>query len=277
MLIFLKQPYSGLDSYYSRLVFVGSLLVVGTFLMMVLNPFNITEWLRIPQWIFIFRHSSLSILSTLVVAFSQFLVRPMLRITHYRIGHLLCTVIVELLCINLLLTLVYGNLNYGFLTEFLNTGKYVLTGIILPYVMALLITHFFNTSNKPKKTQTPLPEMLHFSDEKLQPKFSIKRSSILYLESTANYVWIHYKDASGLQKESIRITLTNIEKQLSEFEFLRCHRSYIVHLPKIQSVTKEVGVYKVVLKDYAFKIPVSRSYEQGLKAYMDNKNVIRPT
>ncbi|PCE66681.1 LytTR family DNA-binding domain-containing protein [Sediminicola luteus] len=269
MITVLSKPYYGLDPLKSRLVFVGALLVLGTFLMVVLNPFNITEWLHIPKWIAVFKLSGLAIFSTMVVAVSQLIIRPLLNFSRFKIYHLIITIVLELLGISLILALIYGDLLEDFWSEYLNTAQYALTGTLLPYGMALLIAHFVGHKPKEVSGTGPTNLLLKIKDDKNRLQLSVQESNLLYLEATGNYVVVHYSDATLLRNKSIRITLKKMETQLADLELIRCHRSFIVHKPMIQSVKKEEGVYRVFVKNASSPIPVSRSFESSIKAFID--------
>jgi DNA-binding LytR/AlgR family response regulator len=77
----------------------------------------------------------------------------------------------------------------------------------------------------------------------------IKLNDIIYIEAFAHSVDINTQDV----KYTTKINISNIEKELDENSFIRCHRSYIVGLKYI----KKIGSSELEL-DNGSVIPVSR-------------------
>lgn len=80
-------------------------------------------------------------------------------------------------------------------------------------------------------------------------------SNIYYIEAFADYVQIHTQD----KRYTVLSTMKSIHSKLGEDEFLRVHRSYIVALNKIDSLS-ESG-----LKVGDKLVKVSRKYKKELK------------
>jgi len=73
---------------------------------------------------------------------------------------------------------------------------------------------------------------------------------ILYIESLSDYIKIHTSEKIITTRE----TISNIETKLPYKIFLRCHRSFIVSIPRIDSFTNEyIEINKTA-------ISISRSY-----------------
>jgi DNA-binding LytR/AlgR family response regulator len=82
----------------------------------------------------------------------------------------------------------------------------------------------------------------------------IELSNILYFESMADYVKI-----ITLKKTHVILqTMTKLEKILPK-NFVRCHRSYIINLKKVDALDDRV------LEIESYAIPVSRSYYNRIK------------
>ena len=76
-------------------------------------------------------------------------------------------------------------------------------------------------------------------------------SDILYIESISDYIKIHLTDKTVVTRE----TISNVEAKLSQKEFIRVHRSYIVSLKNIDSFTNEI------VEIAGHELPISRSYK----------------
>lgn len=86
--------------------------------------------------------------------------------------------------------------------------------------------------------------------------FAIRKDDIIYIESEGNYVNIYIKSRC----EKIRETLSNMEKELFQRGFVRCHKGYIVNAKCIDKVTSGE-----LLLNNGIHIPVGRNYEKGVK------------
>ena len=86
--------------------------------------------------------------------------------------------------------------------------------------------------------------------------FAIKKDDIIYIESQGNYVNIYIEDGC----EKVRETLGNMEKELFQNDFVRCHKGYIVNVKCINKITSGE-----LLLNNGIHIPVGRNYEKGVK------------
>lgn len=89
------------------------------------------------------------------------------------------------------------------------------------------------------KTEMPLAEekkndsFVYFRADRKMIKVMLK--DILYIESMKDYIKVFTQNGTIITKQSI----SSVEAMLSEREFIRTHRSYIVSLSHIQSFTAE--------------------------------------
>ena len=82
---------------------------------------------------------------------------------------------------------------------------------------------------------------------------------LLYMESSGNYVQIHYKINGQISQKTLRTTLQQMEELLNDYPFLvRCHRAFIVNTYQIEKMKGS----KLWLKSTETKIPVSKTYKQ---------------
>ena len=83
---------------------------------------------------------------------------------------------------------------------------------------------------------------------------------ILYIEGLKDYVRITLDNG---EKVLSLMNLRKMEDNLPHPEFLRTHRSYIVHMPKVESVER----FRVIVGEEA--IPVSDSYKEDVQNYFE--------
>lgn len=104
-------------------------------------------------------------------------------------------------------------------------------------------------------------EVVRFPDEKGTVKIALKVESVLYLESSGNYVSIVYEDGSKIRKYDLRNTLKGIEELCEKVNLLRCHRSYLVNMQRIKLIKKSSdGVFAELDTSDSLLIPVSKTY-----------------
>ncbi|MEO9483566.1 MAG: LytTR family DNA-binding domain-containing protein [Ekhidna sp.] len=90
---------------------------------------------------------------------------------------------------------------------------------------------------------------------------------ILLFEAHGNYCKVHLKSRFYIYKE----TMKKLEKELSNMEFIRIHRSYIVNLTNINAVQYiGKGEYEFELCN-ATKLVSGRSFASDIKEYLSIK------
>lgn len=82
----------------------------------------------------------------------------------------------------------------------------------------------------------------------------VNKDEILYIESLNNYLKIHCQKNVIVTRENA----SSVEDKLSQGNFLRIHRSFIVNIDHVTSYSKES------VEIAAKFLPVSRSYKQVL-------------
>lgn len=100
--------------------------------------------------------------------------------------------------------------------------------------------------------EEPVPKQNFFFVKADGVQHKIHFTDVNYLESKGNFVQIH-RDKSRLLASD---TLSKMEKKLSDYGFLRVHRSYIINIQKVKSIQ---GNLIQIGKD---NIPIGNSYRQ---------------
>ncbi|HEY1056154.1 MAG TPA: LytTR family DNA-binding domain-containing protein, partial [Emticicia sp.] len=90
----------------------------------------------------------------------------------------------------------------------------------------------------------------------------IEEDDLFFIESSDNYSTVFYQQGNTLQKELLRSSLTRLEGQINSPTIVRCHRSYIVNLTKVEKVTGNAQGYKLHLKSPELTVPVARKYSE---------------
>lgn len=92
------------------------------------------------------------------------------------------------------------------------------------------------------------------------PPVKITPANLLCIKSKGNQAIVFYSAKSGIQKKSEKNSLKNFTKLVESrsAKVIRCHKSYIVNLNKLDKISGTSKGYKIHIKDLDFPIPVSR-------------------
>ena len=96
------------------------------------------------------------------------------------------------------------------------------------------------------------------SDYKLQ---RVCLDDILYIEGLKDYVRFYLKNGERVMS---LMSMKKLDEYLSKPEFLRTHRSYIVHMTETQMVDR----FRIVFDDVY--IPISDNYKEEVQSYFDS-------
>lgn len=88
----------------------------------------------------------------------------------------------------------------------------------------------------------------------------LRRSEILVVEATGDYVRLHTRSSSHL----VRTALSSLEDRWTEAGFLRVHRRYLVNRAHVTGLHSESGRIAVVLDDQR-TVPVSRRHTAAVR------------
>lgn len=92
----------------------------------------------------------------------------------------------------------------------------------------------------------------------------IKLDDILYIEGLKDYVRIYLENGKPIMS---LMNMKKLEEYFPTPEFVRTHRSYIVHMNKIDAVDR----LRIVVGDTY--IPVSESYKNNIMAILDEHSI----
>jgi DNA-binding LytR/AlgR family response regulator len=138
--------------------------------------------------------------------------------------------------------------------------------ILLPYSILWL---FFSWQDKSYRldalqevpANTEATGMIPFRDEKGTLRLSVHSEDLLYLEAADNYVSVYYIYRDKLQKFMVRNSLKTYEEQFLNSHIIRCHRSYMVNLDRVDIIRKEKeGLHLVLDSDPPVSLLVTRTY-----------------
>ncbi len=155
--------------------------------------------------------------------------------------------------------------------------------LLIPYaivMLALIMLHYkkqLEAAGLPvkaqKSTQSSMPDMFNFCDERGELKLSLRSESLFYIEGADNYVQIYYWKGDKLQHYLLRTTLREVEKQFKDKDLLRCHRSYVVNFTQVKMLKRTSDGLEIDFDiDNVPNLPVTKTYaEKVMKRFTEEK------
>ena len=254
-------------------VFIFSMVFVNVY-----TPFEFSTWFRTNSDSLNFLYSTCTILGGMVILIVSRIV--MYYVNKRELISMLSYVLwlaAELLMIVMLYTLVNKLLLHDqrdVYSIFRRALMFVPAILAIPYLVSYLYLGLRSkdaTINKlieeghtnGQAFQHSVDDTITFNDENGKPRLTIKSGSILYLGANDNYVNVYYLDNDKVGYNIIRNNLKSLEKQLTAYGIVRCHRSYMVNLHCVKLISREKdGMYVTFDSNAVSKIPLSKSYSE---------------
>jgi hypothetical protein len=253
---------------------VRLILFTSLFALLFINiysPFGVGTWFTISTLRLFLYSSGVILTGVLVVAISRIIMyQAVRRGLELKIYQYLIWVAAEIISMAVFYTLYElvilddaRPLTELFRVSVLNTS---LT-LLLPYSALWL---YFSWRDKQRQlielSEMPDPAektaMVPLRDEKGTLRLSLKRSDLLYLQGSDNYVTVWYLTRDRLSKYLLRNTLKKMEDDLMRDSIIRCHRSYLVNIERVKLIRREnEGLMLELDTASSVSIPVSRTYK----------------
>ncbi|PBQ33599.1 hypothetical protein CNR22_18060 [Sphingobacteriaceae bacterium] len=118
------------------------------------------------------------------------------------------------------------------------------------------------------KTEIPEPGQPTFtiSSENQKENLELRLQDLIFIQSSDNYVEVHYTDKNQSRKKLLRTSLKAVASDLEKHkELFRCHKSYLVNVARVKHVSGNAQGYKLHLSGTDLLLPVSRQYNAELK------------
>jgi hypothetical protein len=264
---------------------VKLILFTAAFALVFINiysPFNVETLFKISPLQLLLYSSGVILTGVLVVVISRIIMYHVVkRGTQLLIYQYLIWVLAEVLSMALFYTFyehVILNDPRSFQELLKRSAQNTSLILLLPYSVLWL---YFSWGDKKRKLLelSEVPDagnqksMIPFRDEKGTLRLSLKRSDILYLQGSDNYVTIWYNAQNRVSKYLLRNTLKKLEDELLPEAIIRCHRSYLVNMEKVKLIKREKeGLLIELESNTPVSVPVSRSYmNQVLLAFGQNQ------
>ena len=256
---------------------VRTILFTAGFALLFLNiytPFGVITWFAVSKPTLFLYASGVILAGVLVVAVSRVIMyHSVRRGLQLKLWHYLAWVAAEIVSMALFFTLfeiVILDDTRSFPELVGKSVRHTSLTLLLPYIMLWLYFSWHDS----KRILTGLREqadglglaqgqkpMIPLRDEKGVLRMSLKRSDILYMQGSDNYVTVWYQAQNRVTKFMLRNTLRTLEDELRQESVIRCHRSYLVNIEKVKLIRREKeGLALELDSTPSSTVPVSRTY-----------------
>jgi hypothetical protein len=295
MFSILRQPYTVLDPAPAQ---IRGALVIGLFVgvfLLVFEPFGLGQWQTDHKWLKLMGFG----LVTFVFTTIHFTVWPALFPRFFAEQNWTVGRAIWFILLNILLIAVGNFLYLGFLLNMpfkwinlLSMGIFTLTVGVFPATATVLLGYIrrlrtyqesaatlqlvsSSTSTVSLSDPNPQTELnttaeaprLTLVADNDKDTLTLSPANLLSIESSDNYCTVYYWQSGKLQKPLLRSSLSRMEIQLANHpRLVRCHRSFIVNLDKVERVTGNAQGYKLHLLQGELEVPVARRYNETLVA-----------
>jgi hypothetical protein len=256
-------------------------LFAYTFIL-IYHPFGSQDWFEVNTGQFAFYVGFVVVLGMLVVIISRVIMTQIRKKHKVTISGYALMIGMEILA----MTGFYMMIQKVFLkdqrfwfevyyTAILNTTLILL----IPYLISLLYFAWLDKKRNFEQllvSRQPGSEALrfvNFMDESGEIRLSIQLNEVLYLEASENYVTIHYLNQNQPERILLRNSMKRLEAQLSDYQIIRCHRSYMVNLSRISLMRKiKSGLVVDLASADPVRLPVSETYKEYLINALRNQD-----
>lgn len=279
MINYFSQPYPREQHTFRQnlLMSAGSGLFVGIFLI-IFQPFGSSNWFDPYKNLYLAGYGMV----TFIVLFLASSLGPRVFKNWFleenwtvgrEISHTLL-IIVFIAFGNLLYTRQFNISSINLSTILFWVGITMAVGIIPASVITLInynrllrkhITTDFRINGK--VSETTLPKQFTLIAENEKDSITLNSDDLLFIESANNYSEVVYWQNGKREKVLLRSSLSRLEEQIQDSEVVRCHRSYIVNLRQVASISGNAQGYKLELKEEPLVIPVARRYGDLVAGY----------
>lgn len=285
MLKIFQQPYPFGEKSNIRLLIQS--IGEGTFIALFLiffQPFGVSEWQDPNKNSYLAGYGLITALCGIILRFVVFKTFPKYHSeATWNVGKEIFSIMMLILMIAAG-NVVYSNLIFKFengiisflwmLLAVMIIGIFPATfGVMLNYIIQLkkynqqIVVHHHHTpeitlAEQVSGNKAQSSTLLKLIAENEKDSIELAVDSLYFIESSDNYSTIFYEKSGKLQKELLRSSLTRLESQILSENIVRCHRSFIVNLDKVEKVTGNAQGYKFHLEASELLVPVARKYSE---------------
>jgi hypothetical protein len=268
----------------------GSVVFIMTFsflFMAIYTPFSNTAWFDVTNRLDLGMTTAFYVVAVSIMFVSKMLMNAMQSRIRFTYSKYIVWVVVEILVIALFYThfthAYVKPVDYEISSIFVKALGCILMIVAIPYTILTLYAAYRDKTEELEMLQYEMslndeptvsyPSLVNLYDYNGTLKLTINSDSLYYMESQDNYVKIYYENQGKLLSYMLRCRTKAIEENLAETSMVRCHRSYMVNVMKINHIKKGGKARYIVLSNDQIKpIPVSKSYLKNLIEKIDAYN-----
>lgn len=268
----------------------GSVIFIMTFsflFMAIYTPFSNTAWFDLSNRLDLGMTVAFYIVAVAIMCVSKMFMNTLQSRIRFTYARYILWALVEILIIALFYTYfthVYVKpVDYEVSSIFFKAVGCILMIVAIPYCILTLYAAYRDKTEELQMIQYEMslndesavsyPSLINLYDYNGILKLTINSDSLYYMESQDNYVKIYYENQGKLLSYMLRCRTKAIEENLADTSMVRCHRSYMVNVMKINHMKKGGKARYIVLSNELIKpIPVSKSHLENLIEKMDAYN-----
>lgn len=268
----------------------GSVVFIMTFsflFMALYTPFSNTVWFDLSNAMDFGMTVAFYIVAVAIMFISKMLMNYMQRVITFTYLKYIMWVVGEVIIVSLFYThftlLFQPDAGYSPFDILVKALGCIMLIVAIPYSILTLYAAYRDKTEELEMLQYEVslqnepavsyPSLVNLYDYNGALKLTINSDSLYYMESQDNYVKIHYENQGKLLSYMLRCRTKTIEESLAETSMVRCHRSYMVNVMKINHIRKGGKARYIVLSSDSIKpIPVSKSYFKNLIEKIDKFN-----
>lgn len=269
---------------------LGSVFFILTFsvlFMAIYSPFSSTAWFSLTNLQDFGMTAAFYLVALAIMLISKLIMYNSQAQVNFNLWKYILWIVAEVIIISIF----YTHFTYVFVTPseesliniMAKSFGCILLIIAIPYTILTLYAAYKAKAEELQMLQYEMslsnessmvyPSLINFYDYNGTLKLTINSDSLYYMESQDNYIKIHYENSGKLCSYMLRSRTKTIEENLADTSIVRCQRSYLVNVMKINHIKKGGKARYIVLShDDIRPIPVSKSYFKNLISKIDKYN-----
>lgn len=269
---------------------LGSVFFILTFsvlFMAIYSPFSSTAWFSLTNLQDFGMTAAFYLVALAIMLISKLIMYNSQAQVNFNLWKYILWIIAEVIIISIF----YTHFTYVFVTPseesliniMAKSFGCILLIIAIPYTILTLYAAYKAKAEELQMLQYEMslsnessmvyPSLINFYDYNGTLKLTINSDSLYYMESQDNYIKIHYENSGKLCSYMLRSRTKTIEESLADTSIVRCQRSYLVNVMKINHIKKGGKARYIVLSNDDIRpIPVSKSYFKNLISKIDKYN-----
>jgi len=277
---YLKQPFPKAESKWRIIILIS--LFVGFFLI-IFQPFDINLYRNSNKYIVL---SGYSLITFIILVFDMIVLENIFKKFYDDRNWKIWKEFVSLTLIIFTIGLgnaLYTSIVFGFYFEvglkfYINFQAITFTVSIIPITVLIVskqkyLSNKYSTSAEnvnqklgKEKYETNINRRIKIFADNLRDFIEIEMSDFLFIESSGNYIEVHYLENNKDIRKTLRNTIKNSLNFFQDItEVLQCHRAFIVNTNKIINAKGNSQGLILHLENCDYEVPVSRNYVERFR------------